>query len=88
MRLKDPFWDYSDLALFIGLVLPSLLVTALAAKLLESAPKAVALIVAQSVMYLVLFAGLYAICGFGTGCRFGKDWGLLIRKWRIGKRLC
>ncbi len=61
MRLKDPFWDYSDLALFIGLVLPSLLVTALAAKLLESAPKAVSLIVAQSVMYLVLFAGLYAI---------------------------
>ena len=61
MRLKDPFWDYSDLAMFFGLVIPSLLVTALVFKLLHGAPKAIALMAAQSAMYLVLFAGLYFI---------------------------
>ena len=61
MRIKEPFWNYSDLAIFLGLILPSLLVTGLIMGLLRGAPKAVALITAQSAMYVVLFIGLYLV---------------------------
>ena len=75
MRIKEPFWNYSDLAIFLGLILPSLLVTVLIMGLLRSAPKAVALITAQSAMYVVLFVGLYLVLKTDIARPCGKGWG-------------
>jgi membrane protease YdiL (CAAX protease family) len=82
---RDPFWGYSDLALFAGALLPSgLLAVAgavllgwLAPQLLES--KALIAIGLQFVAYGIWFVGLWAIFRFRYGRPFWESLG-----WRGG----
>ena len=59
MRLKNPFWGYTDLAIAAGMLLPALGAMVVSIKLMGPAPKAVQAILGQSILYAVLFAGVY-----------------------------
>ena len=59
MRLKKPFWGYQDLAIAGGMLLPAVGVMLVAVMLMGPAPKAVRAIVGQSILYAVLFTGVY-----------------------------
>jgi len=64
---RYPFWDYTDVAVFAGLAIPSMLLAELLVKgfvllfHLHAAPKVLELLPAQFLGYLFLFGGLLAI---------------------------
>jgi membrane protease YdiL (CAAX protease family) len=64
---RYPFWDYSDVLIFAGLAIPSLLAAELIVKgflaltRLHPAVKVMELLPAQFLGYLLLFGGLWAI---------------------------
>src|ERR1044071_1388717 len=63
-RDREPFWGYNDLAIFIGLGLPGMLIVATGASMAISRLtrlKAAQLVPAQFIGYAVLFAVLYAV---------------------------
>ena len=61
MRLKNPFWGYTELAIAAGILLPAVAVVVASLWMMGSAPKAVQAIVGLSILYAVLFAGVYMV---------------------------
>jgi membrane protease YdiL (CAAX protease family) len=78
---QHPFWGYSDLALFAGLTIPSMIAGLVLVKvaewLLHAHPrlKAVELLPAQFIGYGLMFAGLYAIFRLQYGKPFWESLG-------------
>jgi membrane protease YdiL (CAAX protease family) len=66
MDKEYPFWGYGDLALFIGAMLPSLLLATLSVLILKAlssgaASPAVSALLGQAILYLGLFAAMFVL---------------------------
>jgi uncharacterized protein len=73
-----PFWDYHDLFLLIAIFLPSLAISFLVARvLLGLVPfgKAFVALLAQSVLYLLIFGSLYGLLRLRYGQPFWRSLG-------------
>ncbi len=79
-REEPPVWNYEDLAILLGMVLPSLILSALAAKLFAGfiPQRGVVTVIVQALIYVGVAGSLYML----LKARYGVDFGRAMA-WRV-----